>query len=116
MLCFRCEHRARFLDDQSKKRKHCRRPRFECGEIETSKIACYMYEPTRPILMQKFPKNDPRPEHGGYFGSRMEGLKVLEPDEDNIILAVSRSDDGELSSLQWEVPNPIVKGEDDGER
>lgn len=46
MLCFRCEHRASFLETGSQ-------PRFECGNIENSNKGCYMFIPCRPVVMKK---------------------------------------------------------------
>lgn len=40
-LCFRCEHRASFLETGS-------RPRFECGTTMTVH-GCYMFRPAKPI-------------------------------------------------------------------
>ena len=71
MLCFRCEHRAKFLEGG-------RRPRYECGEIETSKGACYMWQPMALVVTGRLNKDDPRPEHGGYFGCRMQALRLEE--------------------------------------
>ena len=88
MLCYRCEYRAQFLETG-------RRPRFECGEIEKSKYVCYMYRPVKPIVLKRSDaaKDDPRPEHAGYFGCRMEGTKVL--DNDNIHLAIEQLNEEE---------------------
>ena len=70
MLCFRCEHRARFLEDGV-------RPRFECGETARSNIGCYMFTPCRPIVMSKV-EGDPRSAHGGYFGARMRAERIAD--------------------------------------
>lgn len=71
MLCYRCEMRARFLEKGYG-------PRMECGDIRSSKIACYMYLPCKPLITTKLDKSDPRPEHGGYFGSRMKAEDLYE--------------------------------------
>jgi len=70
MLCYRCEHRARFFEA-----KH--RPRLECGEVATSKSACYMYQPCRPIVIQKLDKKDVRPwPASGLFAARSEAVEL----------------------------------------
>lgn len=56
-LCHRCEHRVRFIEDGKP------RPRYECGDLESSKHACYMYKPVTPCLIKKDMK-DPRPQFG----------------------------------------------------
>ena len=56
-LCYRCEHRARFLEDG-------RRPRYECGEVTDSKTSCYMHRPVSPVVVDKANDGDPRPQFG----------------------------------------------------
>ena len=64
MLCFRCEHRSTALEGNG-------RARHECGQALTSKTACYMYEPCRPVVWMPDPDpNDPRPAGTGYFTRR----------------------------------------------
>lgn len=55
-LCFRCEHRARFFEKRV-------RLRYECGDVEHSKIGCYMYLPVQPAVL-KPDKDDKRPQFG----------------------------------------------------
>ena len=75
MMCYRCEHRARFLEGGP-------RPRFECGEIKTSKVACYMYRPCYPLVLAKLDKKDPRPWPGsGIFAARSMVDRVYEEAE-----------------------------------
>ena len=76
MMCTRCEHRAQFLDALNE--DYQPRPRHECGDITSSKIACYMYRPCKPVIMTQLNKDDPRPQHGGYFGCRMRGVKLAD--------------------------------------
>ena len=61
-LCFRCEHRARFLE--SSRRGVGDRPRFQCGEINLSVYSCYMFRPGRPIVMEPENPRDKRPRLG----------------------------------------------------
>ena len=44
MLCYRCQHRVNFLENGS-------RPRYECGEIQSSKYICYMFKPIAPVVL-----------------------------------------------------------------
>lgn len=64
MLCFRCEHRIRFLEvsyeNTYKEKKHAPRPRFECGDITNAVHSCYMFKPVQPIALEPN-KNDDRP-------------------------------------------------------
>ena len=80
MLCFRCEHRAKFLEGGGQ-------PRCECGDIEKSNIGCYMFKPCKPIIMEK-QEGDPRPSHGGpLLGARMNAKGL----DDNCVLALSKN-------------------------
>lgn len=85
MLCYRCEHRARFHEEGS-------RPRHECGDTG-SKIGCYMYQPVKPLVLKK-QGEDPRPEYGGYFGARQEGVRIAD-----VELALKKIKDG--SFVYW---------------
>lgn len=55
-LCFRCEHRARFLELGFA-------PRCECGAIEQAVCSCYMYKPVLPVLLRPN-EGDRRPISG----------------------------------------------------
>jgi len=46
-------------------------------------------------------KDDPRPAHGGYFGCRMTGVRVLDDDEDEGYLKLTQLSDTE-SVLTWD--------------
>ena len=57
MLCFRCEHRAKYLEKlleskYSKDPVHIPRPRFECGNIDTAVMGCYMFKPVKPVTIK----------------------------------------------------------------
>jgi len=43
-LCYRCEHRAEFLENGFK-------PRFECGMEKTATSSCYMFMPCKPVAV-----------------------------------------------------------------
>ena len=68
-LCYRCEHRALFLETGS-------RPRFECGDIENSKAGCYMFSPVKPVILQK-DKKDKRAQFGHWlFAARSSAVSI----------------------------------------
>lgn len=68
-LCWRCEHRARFHEEGH-------RPRYECGEVKTAKVACYAYLPTRPYTV-KVVEGDKRIPFGpGMVSARVEVVEV----------------------------------------
>ncbi|RLI00941.1 hypothetical protein DRO38_05730 [Candidatus Bathyarchaeota archaeon] len=70
-LCYRCEHRANFLEKAM-------RPRWECGEINSSKFSCYMYKPVRPVKT-KVNKGDKRPQFAGAMVSaRSHAVEIPE--------------------------------------
>jgi len=52
-LCFRCEHRATYLNDRlnAGENGYARRPRHECG-MSISVHSCYMYRPVRPYILK----------------------------------------------------------------
>jgi hypothetical protein len=87
-LCYRCEHRAVYLEEGYA-------PRAECKDIEGNKIICYNYKPVKPCIL-KYPDygdddynklNKKRSPVGSYFGARMECNGVadveLEANEDD---------------------------------
>jgi hypothetical protein len=68
-MCFRCEHRARFLETKTWQ------PRAECGDVDKSKHSCYMYKPVEPVILQ-VQKGDKRPVGGpALIAARMETSK-----------------------------------------
>lgn len=97
MLCFRCEHRARFLDAVAKG-EHPPRPRFECGEVSSSKCGCYMFLPCLPVLVVK-DNNDPR---GAFdmpmIAARVHAVRVMEREE--VKLVAIHEKNGELA-VSW---------------
>ena len=74
-LCYRCEHRALFWE--SGKKHH---PRYECGEPESSKSTCYMYQPVKPVVVARAEgyEDDPRPLSTGYFSCRFTVQRVAD--------------------------------------
>lgn len=86
-LCFRCENRAKFLDS-----KGLYRPRFECGEIETSKFACYCYTPVRPCILAPL-EGDKRPIMGpAMISARLRFVEVPEA----LVMSAKKSKKGFL--------------------
>jgi hypothetical protein len=79
MLCFRCEHRAQFLENGSQ-------PRYECGQVKDSKSGCYMFKPCKPVLV-KSDKDDPRPQYGPPMISSRSYAERLVTDEEAELLA-----------------------------
>jgi len=52
-LCYRCEHRAAYLETGEQPRSHC-------GQVDTAVISCYMYRPVKPVVLTP-DKGDGRP-------------------------------------------------------
>jgi len=70
-LCFRCEHRARHLEEKS------HQPRHECGMTECAVRSCYMYQPVKPLVLAKSDKSDPRPMlTAPFFASRICAVRI----------------------------------------
>jgi hypothetical protein len=86
-LCWRCEHRAKYLETG-------RRPRFECGDVEHCSYGCYMYEPVRPVMLKKR-EGDDRPQFGPYMISARSVYAGM-PDMD---LNVKKLENGNV--LYW---------------
>ena len=63
-LCYRCEYRAKFLEEGNG-------PRFECKVPEMSVMGCYMFQPVKPICI-KPREGDGRPMSLNYFSARVE--------------------------------------------
>ena len=100
-LCFRCEHRAKFLEGMLKARHdksiYAPRPRHECGDIENSKCSCYMFQPCKPIVTVPSDSRDKRPRFGpAMISSREMFERVLEDAKLDIIY-----DNGREVALGW---------------
>lgn len=98
MLCFRCEHRARFLDAVSKG-EHPPRPRYECGDVLSSKYGCYMFLPCLPVLVAK-DSDDPR---GAFdmpmIAARVHAVRVMEREEVKLEI-MCKNEEG--FAMRWE--------------
>jgi hypothetical protein len=53
-LCFRCEHRAEYLNDKlnAGENEFFSSPRCECSQTGISVHSCYMYRPVRPYILK----------------------------------------------------------------
>jgi len=74
-LCWRCEHRARWWETGGK-----HQPRYECGQSDSAVHACYMFQPCKPVVIERLLsyKDDPRPLAPGYFSTRFHAVAVAE--------------------------------------
>ena len=80
-LCFRCEYRAQFLEQEFTKKDSGGGPRFEC-QTGLSVNSCYMFRPVIPLVIEpsdyekrlEKERGIKRPV-GGYFGGRMTPCK-----------------------------------------
>ena len=71
MLCWRCEHRAVGHETG-------RGTRFECTDFTTSKVACYCYQPVKPVILKRI-KGDNRPQFTGWMlSARSEYVGVCD--------------------------------------
>ena len=101
MLCFRCEHRAKYLTAKSKGEVYCPRPRMECGDINTSKYICYMFKPCFPIITKPSNSNDKRPRFAGaMLSSREEVVRVMEREEIELTAIYDKNNE---VALGWKV-------------
>ena len=71
-LCFRCERRAEYLTAKiaGENRPPC--PRYECGQVELGKSACYMFLPVKPPVLSPLDVRDKRPRFSGMLISAVE--------------------------------------------
>lgn len=70
-LCWRCEYRATFHDIGFG-------PRYECSRVEMAVHSCYMYRPTKGLLLAP-DKGDRRPHPGpAFIAARAHAVGVAE--------------------------------------
>jgi hypothetical protein len=69
-LCFRCEYRAKYLEEGIQ-------PRCECGMANASVISCYMYKPVCPVILTPLNKKDKRPRFVGAMLSSREKFERI---------------------------------------
>ncbi len=70
MFCYRCEHRAQFLETGSA-------PRHECKQTDKS-YGCYMYQPVRPVVIASNEGDDRPIAAGAMFSARCHGVRIAE--------------------------------------
>ena len=100
-LCFRCEHRAKYLESKNG-------PRCECKSVETSVYSCYMYTPVKPVIIAKN-ENDKRPQFvGSAFSARSHGVKIAD-----LQLSLKEYSDGNM--IYW-VPKESKNGKSDNSK
>ena len=89
--CFRCEHRAKFLETKLQ-------PRFECGQTGQSVCGCYMYKPVIPVILKRN-EGDKRPQFAGYmFSARSRGVRIPVEGKE-IVLNLKKYKDGNM--IYW---------------
>jgi hypothetical protein len=76
MLCFRCEHRAKYLEKKIKD-KDASAPRAECYMAESCVMGCYMFQPVKPITIRPR-KGDKRPMTLNIISCRVERSEDVE--------------------------------------
>ena len=69
-LCFRCEHRARFLETGHG-------PRCECQDRRQAVSSCYMYRPVWPVVLA-LNEGERRPLLAGWaFAGRAHAVRIF---------------------------------------
>lgn len=76
-LCFRCDHRASFLETGHG-------PRYQCGEVQKSVVMCYTYMPVRPVVntADMHDKDHPGPFAPAIMRTRWSATRVAEEGEE----------------------------------
>jgi len=93
-LCYRCEHRARFLETGE-------RPRYECGEVNQSKVGCYMYRPVSPCVVAADEGDDRELGGPAMCAARAHFVRVAE----GSLRGMIKNDE----LVQWFVPAEAVE-------
>jgi hypothetical protein len=92
-LCYRCEHRARFLETGD-------HPRFECGMEKTASHCCYCFIPCKPIAVGPI-KGEKRPIFAGWmFAGRIQSYGLVA--DERIRLKLIGLGDGKVSAT-WTI-------------
>ena len=91
-LCYRCEHRAAFLETGS-------RPRYECGESRAVH-GCYCFMPTKPIAVRPI-EGEKRPIFGPWMlAGRIQSHDLV--DDGRLCLKLVDLGDGKVSAT-WTI-------------
>ena len=100
-LCYRCEHRAAFLETGS-------RPRCECGESRAVH-GCYMFMPTKPIAVGPI-EGEKRPIFGPWMlAGRIQSHGLV--DDERIRMQLIDLGDGKVSTVWTIKPKGKIKKE-----
>lgn len=83
-LCFRCEHRAYWLENHIAQK-------YECKDSDRAIVSCYMFKPTKPIALEKDPD-----EYGNILSPRLHSPAV----DTKFKLSIKKQ--GEQTILYWE--------------
>jgi len=51
LLCFRCENRIRYLEQEHEKKGSGNGPRYEC-QTDFAVHSCYAFKPVQPVVVQ----------------------------------------------------------------
>ena len=101
MLCYRCEHRAKYLEmvqERGKEKSHA--PRCECQDTNASVYSCYMFKPCMPVVLAPN-EGDTRPRFAGaMISSREHFVRTLTREE---VEATVIYKNGEEIALGWEL-------------
>lgn len=102
-LCYRCEHRARYME-------HGHGPRCECQDFLGNKYGCYMYRPVRPVVTG-VDEGDARAQFAGsLLSARAHFIRVLD-DKKDIVMKACETHDGHRY-LTWD---DVHEKEDNGD-
>ena len=86
LLCYRCEHRIRFMEETYWDFKSPIRPRMECGNVGQGVHSCYMFEPIKPLIIQTN-QGDQRPINAGWLiNARSHVVELADFIKDMIVL------------------------------
>lgn len=83
-LCFRCEHRAKFMESG-------RGPRSECKDSDSCVSGCYMYRPVVPVVTAPNKGDNRNPYWPSLIAGRSRAVRVA---KDEIVAYVREVDGG----------------------
>ena len=99
-LCFRCEHRAIFLETGD-------HPRFECGMEKMASSGCYMFMPCKPIAVAPN-KGEKRPIFGPWMiAGRVHANGLV--DHERLSLQLVGIDKDSVAAVWTIKPNKKIK-------
>ena len=95
MLCFRCEHRAKYLEEYTVN-KNVYAPRAECYQTGQCVISCYLFQPVKPISIKPI-DGDVRPLSLNILSCRIKRVDAPE-------LELTTKQTGESYIVYWQPP------------